>query len=584
VNFIDIMVMLSKGKTNLLDPIIIWVKERIKVLAKIKKNNRKYGLFLALCLAGVVLFISSHIMLQPALAEIKIKTATAPVVLDGRSVLKINSTDNYPASERAKSIESKLLDAVSSLRSVEVRVKEQNQLPTIWANDTYLLTVTAEDVFPGSTPEKQAQAWAKKIQESLELALQERSPEFMRQAAIASMAVILGAMALQWAISFFWRRYLHQALQKLLGRIPAFSEAVETKSFALSLNLIPLAISTSLWGATIFYIINQFPITRQFSYRLTGSLVDTLTNPIINLGNKTYSIPDLVILLVLIWALVVGVGAVTNIFRNRVLAVTRINRGAQEVVAVIAKYFLICIGTVVLLQVWGLDLSSLTIFASAFGVGIGLGFQDIAKNFASGIVLLFERPIQVGDFVEVGKYQGSVERIGPRSTVIRTLDRVSIIVPNSRFLEAELINWDHYNPVSGLRLPVGVAYGSNIEAVKKALLDAAAAIYPEVLKVPPPQVLFLAFGSSSLDFELRVWIAQPNKQVLVKSELYFKIEALFRERNIEIPFPQRDLHLRSGNFPLSLSPNLEALLMHFFQQQANGEILDSKKVPNGKHD
>jgi len=554
------------------------------VLAKLKKNHRKFGLFLALCLAGVILFISSHIMLQPALAEINIKTSTAPVVLDGRQVLKINSTGKYPAAERARSIESKLLDAVYSLDSVEVTVKDPSELPTIWANDTYLLTVTEEDVFPGSTQEAQAQIWKSKIQESLDRAIEERSPEFMRQAALYSIGIFLGAIALQVGINFLWKRYLHKALQQLLGRIPAFSEAAETKSFALSLNLIPFAIGTCLWGGAAFYVTNQFRITREFRYRLTGSLVDTLTNPIINLGNKSYSIPDLVILLTLLWGLVVGVGAVTNIFRNRVLAFTRINRGAQEVVAVIAKYTLIFIGTIVLLQVWGLDLSSLTIFASAFGVGIGLGFQDIAKNFASGIVLLFERPIQVGDFVEVGKYQGSVERIGARSTVIRTLDRVSIIVPNSRFLEAELINWDHYNPVSGLRLPVGVAYGSNVDAVKKALLDGAAAIYPEVLKVPPPQVLFLGFGDSSLDFELRVWIAQPNKQVLVKSELYFKIEALFRERNIEIPFPQRDLHLRSGNFPISLSPNLEALLMQFFQQQGHGEILDSKKVPNGKGD
>ena len=554
------------------------------MLAKIQKNHRKFGLFLAICLAGVILFISSHIMLQPALAEITIKTSTAPVVLDGRPVLKISRTDEYLASQRAELIQSKLIGVVSSSQPVEVTVKEQNQLPTIWANDTYLLTVTEDDALFGNTPEQQAEIWAKKIQESLDLALEERSPKFLQQAVTTSMAIGIGAIFLQLAINIFWGRYLHEALQKLLARIPAFSEAAETKSVALSLNLIPFAIATCLWGGTIFYIINQFPLTRQFSYRLTGSLVDTLTNPIINLGNKTYSIPDLVILLTLLWGLVVGVGAVTNIFRNRVLAFTRINRGAQEVVAVIAKYTLIFIGTVVLLQVWGLDLSSLTIFASAFGVGIGLGFQDIAKNFASGIVLLFERPIQVGDFVEVGKYQGSVERIGARSTVIRTLDRVSIIVPNSRFLEAELINWDHYNPVSGLRLPVGVAYGSNVDAVKKALLDAAAAIYPEVLKVPPPQVLFLGFGNSSLDFELRVWIAQPNKQVLVKSELYFKIEALFRERNIEIPFPQRDLHLRSGNFPISLSPNLEALLMQFFQQQANGEMLDSKKVKNGKQD
>ncbi len=109
----------------------------------------------------------------------------------------------------------------------------------------------------------------------------------------------------------------------------------------------------------------------------------------------------------------------------------------------------------VLLQVWGFDLSSLTILASAISVAIGFGFQDIAKNFGSGLVLLFERPIQVGDFVEVNQYMGTVEYIGPRSTLIRTLDQISIIVPNSRFLENEVINWSHQNPISRLHVPVG---------------------------------------------------------------------------------------------------------------------------------
>lgn len=548
------------------------------MITQLKNNRGQWGVFLALFLVGLLLFIGLNAMLTNTRSD------TAPVVLDGRQVLTINSTYKHPADVRAQLIKSNLLKAIDSSTSVRVTVKEENQLPTIWANDSYLFTVTAEDVFPGSSPEEQAKIWAQKIQVSLDRALEERSLEFIRKATIASMGIVLAAIALQWLVGLWWRRYFHHRLEGLLARIPAFSEATETKSFTVSVNLVPWAIATCLWSATILYVINQFPMTRQFRNSLIDTLVSTLTKPIINLGEKSYSIPDLVILIIMLWGLVVGVGTITNIFRSRVLAVTSINRGAQEAVAVIAKYGLISIGTIVLLQVWGLDLSSLTILASAFGVGIGLGFQDIAKNFASGIVLLFERPIQVGDFVEVGKYQGSVERIGARSTVIRTLDRVSIIVPNSRFLEAELINWDHYNPISGLRLPVGVAYGSNIEAVKKALLDGAAAVYPDVLKVPPPQVLFLGFGNSSLDFELRIWIAQPNKQVMIKSELYFKIEALFRERKIEIPFPQRDLHLRSGQMPIGLSPEVEAMLMQLFQQQANGEVVDSKKITYGKSD
>ncbi|NEP45088.1 MAG: hypothetical protein F6K35_40080, partial [Okeania sp. SIO2H7] len=224
------------------------------MIAKLKNNSRNSGFFLALCVVGIALFIGTQIMLKPTLAEISIKTSTAPVVVDGRPILKINSTGEYTATLRAELIESKLIDAISSSQLVRVRVREQNQLPTIWVNDSYLLTVTAEDVFPGSSPQEQAEIWAQKIQASLNRALQERSSEFLRKAAIASIGVIIGAIVLQWLIRFLWRRYFHDALKTLLARIPAFSEAVETKSFSLSLNLIPWAIATCLWVATIFYI------------------------------------------------------------------------------------------------------------------------------------------------------------------------------------------------------------------------------------------------------------------------------------------------------------------------------------------
>jgi small-conductance mechanosensitive channel len=261
----------------------------------------------------------------------------------------------------------------------------------------------------------------------------------------------------------------------------------------------------------------------------------------------------------------------TQLLKSRILKIAGMNRGAQEAVAIVTKYGLIFIGTLVLLQVWGLDISSLTIVVSALSVAIGFGLQDIAKNFGSGLVLLFERPIQVGDFVEVGEYSGTVERIGSRSTVIRTLDRVSIIVPNSRFLENEVINWSHDNPVSRLHLPVGVAYGSDIRAVEAALLDAAKG-HPDVLLVPPPNVLFLGFGDSSLDFELLVWSAEPSKQYYLKSELYFRIYALLEQREIEIPFPQRDLHVRSGSLPLDVPPGVrEALVQWLDRLDTNGK-------------
>ena len=261
---------------------------------------------------------------------------------------------------------------------------------------------------------------------------------------------------------------------------------------------------------------------------------------------------DFLILAILIVTLLILANVLANLLRSRVLVHTPINRGIQEAIAIVAKYTFISIGSIVLFQVWGFDLSSLTILASAIGVAIGFGFQDIAKNFGSGLVLLFERPIQVGDFVEVNEYMGTVEYIGARSTLIRTLDQVSIIVPNSRFLENEVINWSHHSPISRLHLPVGVSYHSDEQLVKTALLEAAEKHF-EVLTSPPPQVFFLGFGDSAINFELLVWIKHPQKQAIIKSELYFAIKASFKNYQIEIPFPQQDLHFRSGKLPIQLS-------------------------------
>ncbi|NET42924.1 mechanosensitive ion channel family protein [Okeania sp. SIO2B3] len=539
------------------------------------KNNYNYqsrqsGIFKFIIFSTIALILISLMIFTPGAALVEFKNSTAPVVLDGRPILKISSAGEYTAQKRAELIEKKLLTAVSSSKPIDLKVKTDEKLPTIWLNDAYLLTVTQKDVFPGSNLKEQTEIWVEKIEESVKISQKERSLKFMGKTLTKVGLIINSAIVINWLLKLVWRKYLYQVILFILGN-NGISHPEESKSLSILISLSLLVTRIALWVGTILYITNKFPRTRQFSYQFTDTLISTFTSPVIHLGNQTYSVPDLLILVGLVWVLIIGVGGITNILRSRILRVTGINRGAQEAIATMTKYSLITIGAIVLLQVWGLDLSSITLLASAFGVGIGLGFQDIAKNFGSGLVLLFERPIQVGDFVEIGEYQGTVERIGARSTMIKTFDHVSIIVPNSRFLEAELINWDHDHPVSALRLPVGVAYGSNVDAVRQALLDAAAAVYPDVLSIPEPQVLFIEFGDSSLNFELRVWTAEPSKQEIIRSDLYFKIEAILRERQIEIPFPQQDLHLRSGNLPIDLSPRMEAMLMQFFQQGSNGK-------------
>jgi small-conductance mechanosensitive channel len=305
----------------------------------------------------------------------------------------------------------------------------------------------------------------------------------------------------------------------------------------------------------VLYITNLFPQTRELSGKITYAIVGSLVSKLIPLGNTSYSVLDLFVLMGLFTGVVVSAGTVKKLLRSRVLSFTGMSRAAQETIAQVATYGMIFLGTIIVLQLWGLDLSSLTIVASVVGVGIGLGLQGIAKEFISGLVLIFERPIRVGDFVNVGDLMGTVERISVRSTEIRTLDELSIIVPNSRFLEAEVVNWTHHSPVSRLKVPVSVAYGSNLSIVRSALIDAAKE-HPDVLAEPAPRVFFKGFGENALNFDLLIWIAEPRKQFRIMSDLYFRIEAILRHRKIEIPFPQRDLNVRSGSLPLELSPQL----------------------------
>ncbi|MDY7024255.1 MAG: mechanosensitive ion channel [Cyanobacteriota bacterium] len=500
----------------------------------------------------------------------------APVTIDGRQLFKVSSSGEFAAQDRADIINSRLQEVVLFPQPIELEILIRNDLPTIWLNENYLLTVTEQDTKLKNTQQQQAEIWQRELETALKQSQEERSQQFLQDALIRSIFILIFAGLCHWILGKVWERYLRKVFKKMLPE----SQDQETEhskrqsSLDLLLSLALASVRMGIWTATILYIANQFPYTRQLSFEVRDALFSTFTADIVTIANQSYSIPDLLILCGLIWMLIVFAKVISDILQSRILHITGIDRSAQQVIAIIVRYSLICVGLIVLLQVWGLDLSSLTIFASALSVGIGFGFQDIAKNFGSGIVLLFERPIKVGDFVEIGEYQGIVERVGARSTVIKTLDMVSIVVPNSRFLEREVINWDYDHPVSGLRLPVGVAYGSEIDKVRQSLLDIAKA-NPDILGMPSPQVLFKGFGDSSLDFELRVWISKPSRHVIIRSNLYYQIDAIFRQRHIEIPFPQRDLHVR-GNLPLELSPELKDLILQIYQQQ-NGHGVDLNK-------
>ncbi len=192
----------------------------------------------------------------------------------------------------------------------------------------------------------------------------------------------------------------------------------------------------------------------------------------------------------------------------------------------------------------GIELQNLTILAGAFGIGIGFGLQTIVNNFVSGLILLFERPLKVGDLVQLGDQWGTVRKLGLRATVVQTVDQSEIIVPNSDLVAQPVTNWTLSDRHARLTITVGVAYGSDVPRTMELLAEVARA-HPLVLQEPAPQVFFMAFGASSLDFELRTWLADIDKRFPVRSDLHREIDRRFREAGIEIAFPQRDLHLRT---------------------------------------
>lgn len=213
------------------------------------------------------------------------------------------------------------------------------------------------------------------------------------------------------------------------------------------------------------------------------------------------------------------------------------------------QYTVILVAVLVALGALGINFSSLTVLAGVIGVGIGFGMQNIASNFISGIIILFERPIKTGDRVLIGDIIGDVSEIRMRATIIRTLDNQRTIIPNSFFLEEKVINRTHSDTRLRVMVPVGVSYDSDVRQVETQLLAAATAVReqrPTILTDPAPFVRFVDFGDSSLDFVLFVWIENQAEEWQIQSDLRFTIFQKFREHGIQIPFPQRDLHLRSG--------------------------------------
>ena len=277
-----------------------------------------------------------------------------------------------------------------------------------------------------------------------------------------------------------------------------------------------------------------------------------LDAPLFQLGEAQITLLTLAYLLVAVAALFVAAGYLRDFIAGRALARTRLDVGARQAVASVTRYAVLLLGLLVIIQTAGINLTTLNVLAGAVGIGVGFGLQNVVSNFVSGLIIMFERPIKIGDRVEVDGVDGEVTEIGARSTKVLTNDNITIIVPNLKFITENVTNWQYNDAKVRFRIPVGVAYGSDLRLVERLLLEAAAG-EDEVLKEPPPAVRFLGFGDSALNMELRAWSASSvHRKGRLASALNFAIYDRFRAHGIEIPFPQRDVTLKSGALTVRL--------------------------------
>jgi small-conductance mechanosensitive channel len=259
-------------------------------------------------------------------------------------------------------------------------------------------------------------------------------------------------------------------------------------------------------------------------------------------GGLNISVGDVLAFAVTLWVAFLVSSLVRFVLEEDVFPHVHLQPGVPYALSTFARYAIVFVGFVVALLVLGVNLDRVTVLGGALGVGVGFGLQNIVNNFVSGLIVLFERPVRVGDSVQIRDVQGEIRRIGIRSSTVIAWEGAEVIVPNSLLVAEQVTNWTPTIYHRRVDIPVGVAYGTGPDVVVKLLADVASA-HPDVAAQPAPQALFLGFGDSALKFELRAWTNRLDRFGVVKSELGIAVYTALRGAGIDIPFPQHEVRL-----------------------------------------
>jgi potassium efflux system protein len=351
---------------------------------------------------------------------------------------------------------------------------------------------------------------------------------------LVSCVIIGGALALAlfasvrilWAVAAFGLRVWPL---RLLHMVHHHRELLDRRIHRV---LIWLAVAG--WLARVLDYLGLFEPTMSFASSLLAVKLER--------GSIHVTLEDILAFVLAVWAAYLLSAFIRFVLQEDVYPRRKVPQGMAYAASRLLHYIILALGFVVGMGVLGVDLTKVTVLVGAFGVGLGFGLQSVVNNFVSGLILLFERPVHVGDTVEVGNLQARVQKIGIRSSVVRTLNGAEIIVPNSQLVSEQVTNWTLSDQLRRIDLPVGVSYSAAPQKVIE-VLEAAAAAHPRVLKNPPPRALFVEYGDSSINFELRAWTDDFDGWYQVKSDLAVTIFDAVHAAGMSFPFPQREVRL-----------------------------------------